>query len=97
MNPFVKFTHYRGLGISSRFMMGHCGLEPQTPVLSEMSILYYLLHEDSHLFMVLNLIKQNLVTIEQTSGRTEHHRKLHVLIGAEIRAHKLAGRTFLLA
>ena len=35
--------------------------------------------------------------IGQSSGRTEHHCKLHVLISAEIREHKLAGQTLLLA
>jgi hypothetical protein len=33
----------------------------------------------------------------RTSGRSEHDRKLHVLISAEIRDHKLAGQTLLLA
>ena len=32
-----------------------------------------------------------------SSGRTEHHRKLNVLISAEIREHKLAYQTLLLA
>ena len=43
------------------------------------------------------ILNSNLLTIEQTSGRTEHHGKLHVLISAEIREHKLAGQTLLLA
>jgi hypothetical protein len=37
------------------------------------------------------------ITTERTLGRTEHHGKLHVLISAEIREHKLAGQTLLLA
>ena len=37
------------------------------------------------------------ITTVRTSGRTEHHRKLHMLISAEIRKHKLAGHTLLLA
>ncbi|MFC2041097.1 hypothetical protein ACFLTY_02100 [Chloroflexota bacterium] len=45
----------------------------------------------------INQAKKNLVTIGQTSGRTEHHWKLHVLISAEIREHKLIGQTLLLA
>jgi len=50
------------------------------------SFLYFLIVLDSE-----------FITIEQTSGRTEHHGKLHVLISAEIREHKLAGQTLLLA
>ena len=38
-----------------------------------------------------------LSTTEQTLGRTEHHTKLHVLISAEIREHRLGGQTLLLA
>jgi hypothetical protein len=43
------------------------------------------------------IVPLEFITIEQTSGRTEHHGKLHVLISAEIREHKLAGQTLLLA
>jgi hypothetical protein len=43
------------------------------------------------------LIQVKFITIAQTSGRTEHHEKLHMLISAEIREHKLAGQTLLLA
>ena len=43
------------------------------------------------------VIPLELPTIARTSGRTEHHGKLHVLISAEIREHKLAGQTLLLA
>jgi hypothetical protein len=35
--------------------------------------------------------------IAPTSGRSEHHRKLNILISAEIKEHKLAGHTLLLA
>jgi hypothetical protein len=42
-------------------------------------------------------ISEEGVIIEQTWGRTEHHRKLHVLISAAIREHKLAGQNLLLA
>ncbi|MFC2034108.1 hypothetical protein ACFLTT_01705 [Chloroflexota bacterium] len=45
----------------------------------------------------MNYLASNFITIGQTSGRTEHHGKLHVLISAEIREHKLAGQTLLLA
>jgi hypothetical protein len=37
-----------------------------------------------------------LTTTARTSGRTEHHRKLNLLISAEIHEHKLAGHTLLL-
>jgi len=39
----------------------------------------------------------NLIPPLQEWRRTEHHGKLHVLISAEIREHKLAGQTLLLA
>jgi hypothetical protein len=46
---------------------------------------------------IIQIISFEEVTTGQTSGRIEHHGKLHVLISAKIREHKLAGQTLLLA
>ncbi|MFC1971686.1 hypothetical protein ACFLV0_07200 [Chloroflexota bacterium] len=46
---------------------------------------------------VQGVLPNNLVTTGQTSGRSEHYGKLHVLVSAEIREHKLVGHTLLLA
>ncbi len=67
--------------------------------------LQYMLYPNICQFMQIMKITLNIEakryrplvrTSRQTSGRTEHHEKLHVLISAEIREHKLAGQTLLL-